>query len=470
MEGAVTQRDEAGNFRQLGRIQQYGAVFGRLVFLADSCVLYVTLYLSVRLVGLPWTQRYVTLALLGILLFGAVVSFRTLYGTWRLPRLRVELAETAWLLTVTFTAIFAVLLVATPWIERRPNLLMFGLWFVLALLGMALVRFVMRLMLRVYRIGPSRHRRVAFLGVTRTALRLAELFQAHSWMGVDVAGFYDPAEQADEVQDLLARARRGEVSAVYITLPASDDVQLAGLVNLFADTTASIYYCPTLLNLDPLNAHWDNVFGHPVISIVTSPFDGWGRHLKRLEDLALAIVILPIIALPLLAIAAAIKLTSPGPVLYLQSRHGLGGKTFKICKFRTMYTVDADHEFVQARKNDARITPIGGFLRRTSLDELPQFYNVLIGEMSVVGPRPAPLKYNEDHRLIIHRYMVRHKVKPGITGLAQVSGSRGETESVSKTEERTMLDLRYIANWSLWLDLKIVFKTAVMTLTDNLPR
>jgi putative colanic acid biosynthesis UDP-glucose lipid carrier transferase len=476
MDAVAWNRREADQFRRLGRTQQYGAVFTRLVFLADSCVLYGTLFLAQRWLGIGWSQRYVTLALLGIVIFGCVVSLRQLYRSWRLQKLRAELGETALMLALTFAALAMVLFATTRWIEGAANLRMLGLWLLLALPGMAAVRLAMRALLGVYRIGPADHRRVAILGLTETGNSLARVFAEHPWMGIDVVGFFDggdaaggapvPIQAAGGLADLLALAQAGEISAVYIALPMHGETQLGDLVDRFADTTVSIYYCPPLRSLDLLNAHWDDVFGHPVISLVASPFEGAGRYIKRAEDLVLALLILPLIAIPMLLIAIAVKLSSPGPVFYLQSRHGLGGKPFKVRKFRTMYTVDRDHEFVQARRHDARITPLGRFLRRASLDELPQFYNVLLGEMSVVGPRPAPVKYNEDHRRIIHRYMVRHKVKPGITGLAQVSGSRGETPSVAKTEERTMLDLEYINTWSLWLDLRILVKTFAVTVHE----
>ncbi len=460
------------NFRRLGRIQQYGALLNRLVFLADACVLYLMLYICVPLRGMEWTQRYVTLAMLGIVLFGLVISFHQIYETWRLPRLMKQLGELVGLLALTFGVALLILFAATSWVQDRSSLLLIGAWFLLSLSGMALVRCAARLALGIYRVGPSAHRRVAFLGATETARRVAGIFEAHPWMGVDVAGFFTAEGNAGigsitgGLDELLVLAKSGQVSAVYIALPMLNDAELKPLVDVFSDTMVSIHYCPALLNLGLLNGHWDDLFGHPVISIVTSPFDGWGRHLKRLEDLTLAIAILPLISIPLVVIALVVRLTSPGPIFYWQKRHGLDGGVFKICKFRTMRTVDADHEFVQARRNDARITPVGRFLRRTSLDELPQFFNVLSGTMSVVGPRPAPLKYNDDHRLLIYRYMLRHKVKPGITGLAQVSGSRGETESVAKTEERTVLDLEYINTWSLWLDLRILFRTCLMVFTE----
>ena len=476
LDGAGWHRNDTGNFRRLGRIQQYGGVFARLVLLADGAVLYCGLFFSTRLLGLTWTQRGVTLALLSIVVFAVAVSCRQLNHTWRLASLGVELSELLCLLSVSFAIVLGVLVVETRWIEDSRNLELFGAWFAMSLAGMALVRALSRMALQVYRFGPADHRQVAFVGVTQTAMRLAEVFRKHPWMGVDVVGFYR-ASEADAaiaparggLADLLALARSGGVSAIYIA-PANNEIAIKQVVDTFADTLVSVYYCPPLLDLNLLNACWDDVFGHPVVSIMASPFDGWGRHLKRLEDLVLASLILPMIAPVLLLVAAAVRLTSPGPVLYSQSRHGLNGKPFRILKFRTMFTVDADHEFVQARRNDSRITPFGSFLRRTSLDELPQFINVLRGEMSVVGPRPAPLKYNDDHRQLIHRYMIRHKVKPGITGLAQVSGARGQTETVAKTEERTALDLDYINNWSLWLDLRILLRTVGMMLTELSPR
>lgn len=464
-------------------MQQYGAVFVRLLFLADAGALYCSLYVALALVGIPWNQRYVTLALLSVVLFGLVTSLRQIYRSWRLARLRVELVEVAQSLTATAFLLLAILYAVTVWIEDRSQILLLALWFVLAFAGMAAARTLMRLALRSYRLGADDHRLVAFYGATNTAARLARTFQLHAWMGVDVVGFYDDRAAQDRegslaagvtpsgtLQDLMDLAHQGGVGAVYVALPLGGEQRLKAIVDAFADTTVSIFYCPALMDFNLLNAHWDDVIGQPVISLVTSPFDGYRRHLKRIEDLALALAILPVIALPLAVIAVAVKLTSPGPVLYLQTRHGLGGRPFKIRKFRTMFTVDGDAEFVQAKEGDARITPVGAFLRRTSLDELPQFFNVLAGEMSVVGPRPAPVRYNEDHRRVIYRYMVRHKVKPGITGLAQVSGSRGETQTVGKTEERTEFDLRYINDWSLWLDITILWKTVMMTVAEFRPR
>jgi putative colanic acid biosynthesis UDP-glucose lipid carrier transferase len=215
-----------------------------------------------------------------------------------------------------------------------------------------------------------------------------------------------------------------------------------------------------------MNSRWDEVYGQPIISIVESPFVDNQRYLKRVEDLLICITAMPLV-IPLMAVVAVlVKLSSTGPVLYKQNRYGIKGKSFQMYKFRTMYYEPEGSEFVQATKNDPRITRLGAFLRKTSLDEIPQFLNVLIGNMSVVGPRPHPDTVNEDLRKLIRRYMLRHKIKPGITGLAQVSGLRGETESLSKMEQRIEQDLEYIRHWSLWLDVKILFKT-IFSLSGN---
>ncbi|MBV8594339.1 MAG: exopolysaccharide biosynthesis polyprenyl glycosylphosphotransferase, partial [Caulobacteraceae bacterium] len=216
-------------------------------------------------------------------------------------------------------------------------------------------------------------------------------------------------------------------------------------------------------------SHWEDVDGNTVVSIVASPFDGYAAYVKRVEDICLALLALPFAAVVIAIAAMAIRSTSRGPIFYLQTRYGLYGRRFKIIKLRTMYTTDSDSEFVQATRGDRRVTPVGAILRRTSLDELPQVFNVLKGDMSIVGPRPAPVKYNEDHRKVINRYMIRHKVKPGMTGLAQVNDCRGETDTLQKTETRTQYDLEYINKWSVWLDLSIILRTVVIILADVLP-
>lgn len=202
------------------------------------------------------------------------------------------------------------------------------------------------------------------------------------------------------------------------------------------------------------------MFGNiQTISIFTSPFEGEGAVLKRIEDIVLG-AFFTLVSLPvMLAVAIGIKLTSPGPVLFKQNRYGLNGKQIPVWKFRTMRVMENSVVVTQATRNDPRITRFGAFLRKTSLDELPQFFNVLQGTMSIVGPRPHAVAHNEQYRVLVENYMIRHKVKPGITGLAQIHGFRGETDTIDKMEKRIQYDLEYIQSWSLLLDIKIVFLT-----------
>ena len=233
------------------------------------------------------------------------------------------------------------------------------------------------------------------------------------------------------------------------------------------DSTASLYFVPDLTGFDLIQARVDHVAGLPVLAVCESPFVGMNQFVKRAEDLALGCLILLLIWPLLLLVALAVKLTSPGPVIFVQRRYGIDGRSIDVYKFRSMTVMeDGVRVMRQACKNDARLTPIGAFIRRTSLDELPQFFNVLAGSMSIVGPRPHPFALNELYRSQIRGYMQRHKVKPGITGWAQVNGFRGETDGVEPMRRRIEFDLDYLRSWSLWTDLKIIGLTVWVVFRD----
>jgi len=233
------------------------------------------------------------------------------------------------------------------------------------------------------------------------------------------------------------------------------------------DTTASIFFVPDMFVTDLIKGRTGSVCGMPVISVCETPFTGSNGLVKRLSDIVLSVVILLLISPLLLVVAAAVKLSSPGPVIFRQRRYGLDGKQILVYKFRSMTVTEDGSSVQQATKNDNRITPLGAFLRKTSIDELPQFINVLQGRMSIVGPRPHAVAHNEMYRKLIKGYMVRHKVKPGITGWAQVNGYRGETDTLDKMEGRIEYDLDYLRNWSLWLDLYIIAKTIRLVFKDH---
>src|ERR671937_1490450 len=229
-------------------------------------------------------------------------------------------------------------------------------------------------------------------------------------------------------------------------------------------TTASIYFVPDIFVFDLIQARVDTIGDLPVVAVCETPFYGFNGLVKRVSDYVLATLILICIAPLMIAIAIGVKLSSPGPVLFKQRRYGVDGRKIVVYKFRTMTVVEDGEVIKQATKDDRRVTPFGAFLRKTSLDELPQFINVLQGRMSVVGPRPHAVSHNELYRKLIRGYMIRHKVRPGITGLAQVNGYRGETDTVEKMKARIEYDLAYLRNWSLVLDLQIILKTIVVVL------
>jgi putative colanic acid biosynthesis UDP-glucose lipid carrier transferase len=454
-----------------GIIQQYGGALVRLGVLADSAIILVTLYRTVAALS-AWNQDHLVLGLLSVCLFGMIAHWANLYRSWRTVRLRRELVKVA----VVWAGAFAIASTTRSLLgDEGPGpqqRLILMLWFVVALAAMTAFRVGVRMGLRYSRAFGHDHRRIAFVGDTDASRRLAAMFQSKPWMGMDVVGFYgDAVDNAGEpdrpltgsLDDLLATVQRSGLSAIYICLPMAEEGRVKQIVDRFSDTTVSIYYCPPLFGFDPVNAGWGDLNGHPVISIVESPFSGPDRrHLKRAEDLILSTLILILIAPFLLLVALAIKSTSPGPVLFRQTRYGLDGREFQMLKFRTMHNSESSKAFVQATRNDPRVTPIGAFLRKTSIDELPQFFNVMAGHMSIVGPRPHPVVLNEEHRKLIPRYMLRHIVKPGITGWAQINGYRGETETVDLMRKRVEFDLHYIKRWSIGLDLRILLRTLVV--------
>jgi putative colanic acid biosynthesis UDP-glucose lipid carrier transferase len=268
-----------------------------------------------------------------------------------------------------------------------------------------------------------------------------------------------------DLADLVAQTRRGEIDIIYITFPMRAEGRIKGILTKLGDTTASVHIVPDFFVFELLHSRWTSIGGIPVVSVFESPFYGIDGLLKRGLDLTLAALLLAVLALPMAAIALGVKLSSPGPVFFRQRRYGLAGREILIWKFRTMWVCDDGAAVRQAQRNDSRVTLFGSFLRSTSLDELPQLFNVVSGNMSLVGPRPHASVHNEDYRKLIQGYMLRHKVKPGITGLAQVHGCRGETDTLDKMEQRIQCDHQYIREWSLWLDVKILLKTALVVVS-----
>ena len=313
------------------------------------------------------------------------------------------------------------------------------------------------------------HRTAVLVGRSPLGRSLGEQFDAISRLGRKVVGLFDDrskerlgapdASLQGRLADLPQFVKENGVGAVFIALPNLSQARLLTLLDELRDTTASIYLVLDIFHGDLIQARLDVINGILLLAVCESPHHGASGRVKRLFDTTLAFTILVLTCPVMLAIAVGVRCSSPGAIIFRQRRYGLDGQEITVYKFRTMRVMEDGADIPQARKNDPRITKFGALLRRTSLDELPQLINVLQGRMSIVGPRPHAAAHNEMYRKLIKGYMVRHKVKPGITGLAQVSGCRGETDSVEKMQKRIEYDLAYLRDWSLALDLKIIFRT-----------
>jgi putative colanic acid biosynthesis UDP-glucose lipid carrier transferase len=293
-----------------------------------------------------------------------------------------------------------------------------------------------------------------------------------------VNGFFDDrstgrlhARAADRclggLKDAAEYVRANRVAEVHIALPLHEHARMRELIEQLEGTTASVFYIPDLTGIGVVQGRLEDRDGLPLVGLCETPFTGTNLLAKRVSDIVIASIVLVLIAPLMLMIAIGVKLSGPGPVIFRQRRNGLNGEEIVVYKFRSMSTLDDGAVIRQATRDDARLTRFGAFLRRTSLDELPQFINVLQGRMSVVGPRPHAVAHNEMYRDIVRAYMVRHKVRPGITGLAQVNGFRGETDTVEKMQARVKYDLEYLRKWSLALDLSIIARTIRLVMFDR---
>jgi putative colanic acid biosysnthesis UDP-glucose lipid carrier transferase len=325
---------------------------------------------------------------------------------------------------------------------------------------------------------PEYRRRSVVVGAGENGVRVARALSSHPGCVHELVGFFDDrgaervhADAAGKllgrVEDVVEHVKREGVHNVYITLPLVAQPRVLDLLSRLQDTTTSVHYAPDVFGINVIQGQLHDMDGVPVVSLLESPITGTNHLVKRATDFALAAIILVLISPVMLALAIGVKLSSPGPVIFKQRRTGLDGKDILVFKFRSMVTQDNGAVVRQATKGDPRITPFGAFIRKTSLDELPQLFNVLFGSMSLVGPRPHAVAHNEEYRKIVQAYMLRHKVRPGITGWAQVNGYRGETDTVDKMAARVHYDLEYLRNWSLALDLKIIARTVRVLFFDR---
>ena len=330
---------------------------------------------------------------------------------------------------------------------------------------------------RRYCLHPGNARKTVLAGCTVSSIALAARLGGCPEFGMTVVGFFDDRERErlkidpevrmlGKLKDLAQYVRAHNIEVIFLALPVRQVARVMELLEELRDTTASIYYLPDIFVFDLIQARSISIDGIPALSMCETPLFGYRAIAKRATDLLISSVALVLAAPLMIAIAILVWLSSPGPIIFRQRRYGLNGEEIIVYKFRTMTVTEDGPTVVQATKSDPRTTRIGQFLRRYSLDELPQLINVLEGPMSLVGPRPHAVAHNELYRKLIKGYMVRHKVKPGITGLAQVNGLRGETQTVAQMEARVRYDLEYLRNWSLGLDMEILAKTAVRVFND----
>lgn len=352
-------------------------------------------------------------------------------------------------------------------------------WFLVTPPVLVLARIALDALISRILLSAGNIRRVVIAGANELGQTLAERIKSSPQAGMDLRGFFDDrgsdrigndasAPLLGKLQDLPEYVRHHGIDLIFIVLPMRNMQRVTALLDQLHDTTASIYYVPDVFVFDLIQCRTSEIGGMPIVALCETPFQGTQGMIKAISDYTIATLVLILTSPLFIAIAIAIKLTSPGSVIFKQRRYGLDGREIVVYKFRTMAVSEDADNIRQATRDDDRITPIGAFLRRTSLDELPQFINVLQGRMSVVGPRPHAVAHNEEYRPLIKGYMIRHKVNPGITGLAQVLGYRGETKTVDAMQKRIEYDLEYLRNWSITLDFRIILRTVRLVLSDKM--
>ncbi len=325
---------------------------------------------------------------------------------------------------------------------------------------------------------PNARRRAIVVGAGPLGGKVARALQSNADQTTEFIGYFDDRTDSRVLPEAVSMRLGGlrdvanyvyaqGIHEVYITLPLGSQPRIVELLEAVQGTTASLFFVPDVFGISIIQGRLQDMNGVPVVGICETPFTGTNELIKRVSDIVLAGIILVLISPILLALAVGVKLSSPGPVIFRQRRNGLDGEEIMVYKFRSMRVQDNGPVVKQATKGDSRITPFGAFIRKTSLDELPQFINVLQGRMSIVGPRPHAVAHNEEYRRLIKAYMVRHKVRPGITGWAQVNGLRGETETIDKMQARVEYDLEYLRNWTLGLDLQIIVRTIRLVIFDR---
>lgn len=450
--------------------QQHASTIRFFVGLGDF-ILVNALFLAVMYLYKPETISYIGLKYHMVLVNMAYAI--SLFSTGIILDRRIVNSENIVALVFKTAAIFGGILIASTTILSNAMFspIYWAIYIVGVFLAIASWRVFSRLMLKSYRSHGGNHRQLIILGAGSVAQRVYSSTVKNLEYGYRFIGFFDDRAKEDyKVDPALVKGTLADVERfaeeygadeIICALPAGDDRKALPILKYAENNLIRFYIVPDFMRFISKSVSLTTLADSiPIISLREEPLKkGFNKFIKRTFDiivsLLFSICIFPIL---FIVLGSIIKLTSKGPIFFKQKRTGENGKDFTCLKFRTM-TVNEDADKKQATKGDARITKIGAFMRRTNLDEMPQFLNVLIGDMSIVGPRPHMLKHTEEYSHLIDKYMVRHFAKPGITGWAQVTGFRGETKDLSEMEGRIKQDVWYIENWTFWLDLKIIIKT-----------
>jgi len=442
----------------------------------DPLIIMGSLYLFSFCCGAPFNGYALVLMILAFFVSSSVYQYIDPYRTWRSGRLLAYARDV--LLGWFGTVLILVFIGSVSGLAGQYDRAVLLLWFVatpFVLLGSHLAVRKMS----SDPAGASEVRSAVIIGANDVGLKFAATIERNPNLFMSVRGFFDdraedrrPERMAHPMLGSMAEVamfvRQHQIKMIFISQPMSAQPRIRKLLDDLEDTTASVYFLPDIYVFDLMQARFSSVGGMPVIAIRETPFTGINSLVKRVSDIVLSTLILLMISPIMLVISAAVRYSSPGPIIFRQRRYGLYGEEIIVYKFRSMTVAEDGAKVVQAVKGDQRVTRVGAFLRSSSLDELPQFINVLQGRMSIVGPRPHAVAHNEQYRKLIKGYMLRHKVKPGITGWAQVNGLRGETETLDKMEARISYDLDYLRKWSLWLDVWIILLTVKVVLKrDN---
>jgi len=418
----------------------------------------------------PIQKHYIVAIAIGALLAANYLRLGRLY---RFEALRSFAAQFGPLTASWLAAVVTLLLIAYfGQLSESFSRIWAIYWFVTAYLGLVFVRATASALLHRWRLQGRLTNNVVVVGAGTFGTRLIRHLDRRQGDGIRVLGLFDDRttriprsiaghDVRGNVDDLLLFARHNRIDQIIVALPWSAEARLRDILKKLQAVAADVTLCPGEAAFELPNMGYSDVGGVPMLTLQKPPLAGWNRVIKGLEDRTLALIGLIAVWPLLLAVSVAIKLSSPGPVLFCQKRYGFNNNEITVFKFRSMRwsPQDGEAQTCQARRNDERVTPIGHLLRSTSLDELPQLINVLLGDMSLVGPRPHAVSHNEEFAKIVDGYLARHRVKPGITGWAQVNGLRGETATTDLMRRRVQYDLDYIENWSLLFDLKIILLT-----------